>query len=136
MRKLNRENIAKQMIIGDRQSALTRKPAPYLKLIFGFVIVFLLFIHEYVNAQIQVYPVSLTTQLTPPYSVNLVDYAAPGCEQLKVIIVQRDLTQAPYMLFLKMEIELNGRVIIRTAPQYMSLIHISEPTRLGMISYA
>ena len=37
MRKLNRENIAKQMIIGYRQSALTRKSAPYLKLIFGFV---------------------------------------------------------------------------------------------------
>ena len=119
MLKLNRKNTAKQMIIGQRQSALTRKSAFYLKLIFGFVIVFLLFIHEYVNAQVQVYPVSVTTQLTPPYSVNLVDYAAPGCEQLKVIIVQRDLTQAPYMLYLKMIIELNGRVIIRTSPHYM-----------------
>src|SRR5450759_2565756 len=119
----------------------------------AFAIVFLLFIHEYVNAQVQVYPVSVTTQLTPPYSVNLVDYAAPGCEQLKVIIVQRDLTQAPYMLFLKMEIELNGRVIIRTSPQYMpppltldpgiptiisgtDLYHLLDPQNMDFVGYS
>jgi len=84
----------------------------------AFAVLFLFLIQTDLSAQIQVYPVSLTTQLTPPYSVNLADYAAPGCEQLKVIIVQRDLTQAPYMLYLKMQIELNGRVIIRTSPQY------------------
>jgi Fibronectin type III domain len=85
----------------------------------AFAVLFLFIIQTDLSAQIQVYPVSLTTQLTPPYSVNLADYAAPGCEQLKVIIVQRDLTQAPYMLYLKMQIELNGRVIIRTSPQYI-----------------
>jgi hypothetical protein len=69
-------------------------------------------------SQSQIYPVSVTTQLSPPYSVNLADYAAPGCEQLKVIIVQRDLTQPPYMLYLKMEIEHDGKVIIRSAPQF------------------
>src|SRR5450759_837212 len=85
----------------------------------AFAVLFLFIIQTDLSAQIQVYPVSLTTQLTPPYSVNLADYAAPGCEQLKLIIVQRDLTQAPYMLYLKMEIVLNGRVIIRTSPQYI-----------------
>jgi len=85
----------------------------------AFAVLFLFIIQTDLSAQIQVYPVSLTTQLTPPYSVNLADYAAPGCEQLKVIIVQRDLTQSPYMLYLKMQIELNGRVIIRTSPQYI-----------------
>jgi murein DD-endopeptidase MepM/ murein hydrolase activator NlpD len=84
------------------------------------LIIILIFILSEKDAlpQTQVYPVSVTTQLAPPYSVNLADYAAPGCEQLKVIIVQRDLTQPPYMLYLKMEIELNGRVIVRSAPQY------------------
>ena len=79
------------------------------------------------NAQVQIYPVSLTTQLTPPYSVNLSDYAAPGCEQLKLIIVQRDLAQAPYLLYLKMEIELNGKVIIRTSPQYFPSPLVLDP---------
>lgn len=86
---------------------------------FLLIIIFLFILTEKdASSQTQVYPVSVTTQLSPPYSVNLADYAAPGCEQLKVIIVQRDLTQPPYMLYLKMEIELNGRVIVRTAPQH------------------
>jgi len=81
----------------------------------------LLYILLYKSAfgQIQVYPVSVTTQLVPPYSVNLADYAAPGSDQLRVIIVQRDLTQAPYRLYLRMEIQHNGRIIIRTAPEYL-----------------
>ena len=98
---------------------LSGKVLSSLKLICGCVTIFLLLNPTHLNAQIQVYPVSLTTQLIPPYSVNLADYVAPGCEQLKLIIVQRDLTQAPYMLYLKMEIALNGRVIIRTSPQYV-----------------
>jgi hypothetical protein len=77
--------------------------------------------------QSQIYPVSVSTQLIPPYSVNLADYAAPGCEQLKVIIVQRDLTQAPYMIYLKMQIELNGRVIIRSSPDYIPPAITLEP---------
>ena len=32
-----------------------------------------------------------------------------------MIVVQRDLTQAPYLVYLKMEIQLNGRTIIRTS---------------------
>ncbi len=82
-------------------------------------VLFVLLFLPVANAQVQVYPVSVTTQLITPYSVNLADYAAPGSGQLKVIIVQRDLTQAPYRLFLKMNIELNGRTIIRSAPLYV-----------------
>ncbi len=85
------------------------------------------FCQSSVNGQVQVYPVSVITQLTPPYSVNLADHAAPGCEQLKVIIVQRDLTQAPYRLYLKMEIELNGRIIIRTPGWYVPPALSLEP---------
>jgi hypothetical protein len=96
---------------------------------FGSVLIGLLCLmfHSELQAQIQLYPVSVTTRLTPPYSVNLSDYAAPGCEQLKVIILQRDLTQAPYMLYLRMEIELNGKVIIRTSPQYVPPVLTIEP---------
>jgi hypothetical protein len=86
--------------------------------LFVLIVVFLIQSENKASSQTQIYPVSVTTQLSPPYSVNLADYAAPGCEQLKVIIVQRDLTQAPYMLYLKMEIELNGRLIVRNASQY------------------
>jgi predicted chitinase len=100
----------------------------------AFAVLFLLIIQTDLSAQIQVYPVSVTTQLTPPYSVNLADYAAPGCEQLKVIIVQRDLTQAPYMLYLKMQIELNGRVIIRTSPPYIPPPLTLEPGLPTIIS--
>lgn len=88
---------------------------------------FLLLFENELAAQTQVYPVSVTTQITPPYSVNLADYAAPGCEQLKVIILQRDLTQQPYPLFLKMEISLNGRIIIRTSAQYIQTPLILDP---------
>ncbi len=66
----------------------------------------------------QIHPVNVTTVLTPPYSVYLADYAAPGCEQLRVILLQRDLTQSSYQLYLKMSIEWNGREIIRTTPAY------------------
>lgn len=96
--------------------------------------ILLLFRLPVINAQTQVYPVSVTTQLTPPYSVNLADYVAPGCEQLKVIIVQRDLTQAPYRLYLKMEIELNGRTIIRTSPNYIPPAFTLEPGIPTLIS--
>src|SRR5688572_13622137 len=63
----------------------------------------------------QLYPVQVTPQLVPPYSVYLSDYATPGSEKLRVIVIQRDLTQPAYQLRLVMSVELNGRVIMRTA---------------------
>ncbi len=102
-----------------QKNQISGKATSSLKLLCGLITIFMVFNPSSLNAQIKVYPVSLTTQLTPPYSVNLADYVSPGCEQLKLIVVQRDLTQAPYMLYLKMEITLNGRVIIRTSPQYI-----------------
>ncbi|WP_160143449.1 fibronectin type III domain-containing protein [Chryseolinea soli] len=63
----------------------------------------------------QVFPVQSTTQLIPPYSVYLSDYAEPGNEKLRVILVQHDLTQPSYALRLVMSVELNGQLILRTA---------------------
>ncbi len=63
----------------------------------------------------QFYPVQVTPQLIPPYSVYLTDYATPGNEKLRVIVVQRDLTQPSYQIRLMMSIEWNGRIIMRTS---------------------
>jgi len=68
--------------------------------------------------QAQFYPVQSTPQLVPPYSVYLSDYATPGNEKLRVILVQRDLTQPSYLLRLVMSVELNGKIIMRTSRTY------------------
>ena len=90
------------MIVRTTQDICSGKILTSLINICGCITILFLLSKSPLSAQIKVYPISLTTQLTPPYSVNLADYAAPGCEQLKLIIVQRDLTQQPYMLYLKM----------------------------------
>src|SRR5688572_17043695 len=69
-------------------------------------------------ANAQLYPVQVTPQLVPPYSVYLSDYANPGSEKLRVIILQRDLTQPSYQLRLVVSVELNGKVIMRTAKAF------------------
>jgi hypothetical protein len=63
----------------------------------------------------QFFPVQATTQLIPPYSVYLADYATPGSEKLRVILVQRDLTKPAYQLRLVMSVEWNGKVIMTTS---------------------
>jgi A nuclease of the HNH/ENDO VII superfamily with conserved WHH/Fibronectin type III domain len=62
----------------------------------------------------QVYPVQVTPQLIPPYSVYLSDYATDGNEKLRVIVLQRDLSRPSYPIRLSMTVELNNRVILRT----------------------
>jgi len=59
-------------------------------------------------------PVDLTVQLVPPYTSRIVDYVAPGNEKLRIIALQRDLTQASYRFFLRMEVSVNGQVLFRT----------------------
>jgi Fibronectin type III domain len=62
----------------------------------------------------QVYPVQVTPQLIPPYSVYLSDYATDGNEKLRVIVLQRDLSRPAYPIRLSMTVEWNGRIILRT----------------------
>jgi hypothetical protein len=62
-----------------------------------------------------IFPVQSSLQLLPPYSVYLSDYAQPGAEKLRVILLQRDLSQSAYSLRLVLSVELNGRVVLRTA---------------------
>jgi TANFOR domain-containing protein len=70
------------------------------------------------NTHAQLFPVQASVQLPPPYSVYLSDYATPGSEKLRVILVQGDFTQPEYQLRLVMSIELDGRVIMRTSRSF------------------
>jgi TANFOR domain-containing protein len=67
------------------------------------------------QASAQSFAVQSTTQIIPPYSVYLSDYAAPGNEKLRVVLIQRDLTQPSYQIRLVMLVEWNGKVIMRTS---------------------
>lgn len=59
-------------------------------------------------------PLQLTTQFQPPYSSNINDYITAGSEKLRLIVLQRDLTQANYRFYLRMELSVNGNVLFRT----------------------
>lgn len=83
-----------------------------------FCIVLCLLIYK---ADAQIFPVQVTPQLVPPYSVYLSDYATPGNEKLRVIILQRDLSQSAYQLRLVMVVSLNGKVIMRTSRAFNPL---------------
>lgn len=63
-------------------------------------------------------PVQVTTQLVPPYSVYLADYAQPGQEKLRIIMLQRDLSKPLYQVRLVMRVDLNGRTIMQTSRAY------------------
>ena len=56
----------------------------------------------------QTYPVQLSTNLIPPYSGYLPDYADPSSEKLKVILQFNDFTVAQYNVRLKFEIKGSG----------------------------
>ncbi|WP_343670746.1 fibronectin type III domain-containing protein [Chitinophaga sp.] len=68
--------------------------------------------------QAQDYPVTASTQIIPPYSLYLPDYYSGGSEKLRVILLQRDLTQPGYDIGLQMTLERNGTVIMRTSPSF------------------
>ncbi len=56
----------------------------------------------------QIYPVQISTQLVPPYSGYLPDYADPSSEKLKIILQFNDFTKPQYDVKLKLEIKGNG----------------------------
>jgi TANFOR domain-containing protein len=85
------------------------------KRIFNFLLLFCLIVGSRYSAKAQLFPIQASTQLLPPYSVYLSDYATPGSEKLRVILVQGDFTQPEYQLRLVMSIELDGRIIMRTS---------------------
>ncbi|WP_143709109.1 fibronectin type III domain-containing protein [[Flexibacter] sp. ATCC 35208] len=70
--------------------------------------------------QAQDYPVTASTQIIPPYSLFLPDYYSGGSEKLRVILLQRDLTQPGYEISLQLTIERNGTMIMRSSPSFHS----------------
>src|SRR5579871_916025 len=90
-------------------------------------LLFITIIVSHFELSAQHYPVQATTQLIPPYSVYLTDYAAPGNEKLRLILMQKDLTQATYQLRLVVNIELNGNIIMRTSRLYHPAPIVLDP---------
>jgi hypothetical protein len=66
----------------------------------------------------QIYPIQATTQLVPPYAVYLPDYATGINNQLRVLLLNKDVSQPDYKVKLVMSIELNGTLIMRTSEGY------------------
>lgn len=64
------------------------------------------------NLKAQVYPVQISTQLIPPYSGYLPDYADPSSEKLKIILQFNDFLTPQYNVKLKLEIKGNGFTIV------------------------
>ncbi|MFB6454159.1 hypothetical protein ACE38W_02725 [Chitinophaga sp. Hz27] len=83
-----------------------------------FSLILLILFRQTVVAQ--QYPVTASTQIIPPYSVYLPDYVVPGSDKMRVILVQNDLTRPSYDVVLRMTIEQNGVVIMRTSPRFVA----------------
>jgi hypothetical protein len=102
--------------------------------LFRYLLCLLLFVTVQKTVDAQQYPVTSSTQIIPPYSVYLPDYAVPGSDKLRVILVQNDLTQPSYDVRLQMTVEQNGKLIMRTAttfnPRPLSL-SAGIPTIIG-----
>ena len=60
----------------------------------------------------QIYPVQLSTQLIPPYSGYLPDYADPSAEKLKMIMQFNDFSTPQYNVRLRIEIKGNGFTLL------------------------
>jgi Fibronectin type III domain len=85
---------------------------------YGFLQFLFFFLIISPSVQAQLFPVQTSVQIIPPYSVYLADYATPGNDKLKLILVQRDVSRPSYQVRLSFSIELNGKTILRTSPSF------------------
>jgi len=81
-----------------------------------FCLIVLMLMRQFADAQ--QYAVTASTQIIPPYSVYLPDYVVPGSDKMRVILVQNDLTRPSYDVILRMTIEQNGVLIMRTSARF------------------
>ena len=94
----------------------------------------LLFMLAGLAGRAQIYPVDVSTQVTPPYDVYLPDYASPGGEKLRIVLLQRDLAVQGYRLRFEMKIQDNGVTIMQTSKSAMPppiTLQPGIPTVLG-----
>lgn len=81
--------------------------------------VFLYFVSgALVHVKAQVFPIQVTTQLTPPFTPYLTDYTAPGSERLMVQLRANDLSIADYLCKFRLTIEGVG-ITIRTKQNFV-----------------
>ncbi len=66
----------------------------------------------------QTFPVTASTNLTPPYSLNLSDYVAPGSQRLALNIFLADINRPELQARLRLRIEGQG-ILIETKPSYL-----------------
>lgn len=74
----------------------------------------------------QTYPVTLNTQLMPPFSGYLPDYSAAGNEKLKVLLTFNDFSKPNYQVKLKIKIEGQG-ITIQSKPFYFEGPFMLDP---------
>ncbi|KAA2242739.1 hypothetical protein F0L74_09435 [Chitinophaga agrisoli] len=86
--------------------------------IFRYLLCLLLLLTVKTSLRAQQYAITASTQIIPPYSVYLPDYAVPGSDKLRVILVQNDLTKPAYDVRLQLTVERNGQVIMRSAQTF------------------
>ncbi|WP_226995323.1 hypothetical protein, partial [Candidatus Symbiothrix dinenymphae] len=68
----------------------------------------------------QAYPIFVTTQLTPPYSLSLSDYVQAGSQQLVATILVKDVTINNVPVRLHLKIETMSGVTIETVPNILT----------------
>lgn len=103
----------------------TRKPIAAIRRLLSVLAI--LFVVQQTAGQI--YPVQATTQLVPPYSVYLPDYATGINNQLRVLLLNKDMAQPDYKVKLVMTVELNGSLIMRTSDGFMPAPIVLQPNQ-------
>lgn len=74
----------------------------------------------------QTFPVQISTQLVPPFSGYLPDYASPGNDNLRIYITLMDFSQPSYNVKLKFSLSGNN-VSIQSKPWYFAGPFTLEP---------
>ncbi|MFM8741717.1 MAG: fibronectin type III domain-containing protein, partial [Cytophagales bacterium] len=81
-------------------------------------ILLLFLIAPQVESVAQIFPVQSTVQLTPPYSLYLSDYVAPGSERMRMTAFLIDATRPELNVRFRVRIEGNG-IKIETKPEFL-----------------
>ncbi|WNB17087.1 fibronectin type III domain-containing protein [Marivirga arenosa] len=66
----------------------------------------------------QTFPVTVSTNVTPPYSTYLADYVAPGSNRIALNVFLNDINRSELQVRLRLKIEGQG-ILIETKPEYL-----------------
>lgn len=85
--------------------------------LFRFIFPFILLLTS-LKGLSQVYPVQSTLQITPPYSLSLADYVAPGSERMALNVFLADVNRSELSVRFKLRIEGTG-ILIETKTEFL-----------------